>query len=204
MPRRASLLLLAAALLTVVIIFLAVECPDRRPITRRLSRRNLGPALEEAVFPSRRGRLVRPSLQGRQRASGTSRSSCPWNSYAALEPALEEAIRAASGARGPKRSRNAATARSASFGTCGAGRKTLRPGPSFSSSAPKSRPRGRRRGRIPRPGPMAAIIIDDVGYNLDIVRALGALGRPLTLAVLPACPHTRGFRPGRPAPRDWR
>jgi len=43
----------------------------------------------------------------------------------------------------------------------------------------------------PYAGPMAAIIIDDIGYNLEIVRALGALGRPLTLAVLPSCPHTR-------------
>ena len=38
---------------------------------------------------------------------------------------------------------------------------------------------------------MAAIIIDDVGYNMDLVRALGALNRPLTLAILPTCPHTR-------------
>ena len=42
----------------------------------------------------------------------------------------------------------------------------------------------------PAAGPIAAIIIDDVGYNMEIVRALSALGKPLTVAVLPSCPHT--------------
>jgi len=41
----------------------------------------------------------------------------------------------------------------------------------------------------PRPGrPRAAIIIDDAGYNLDLVRELAGLGRPLTIAVLPDAP----------------
>ncbi len=39
--------------------------------------------------------------------------------------------------------------------------------------------------------PLAAIIIDDIGYSPEIVRDLAALGRPLTLAVLPDCPHSR-------------
>ncbi len=45
--------------------------------------------------------------------------------------------------------------------------------------------------RRPRPDPMAAIIIDDAGFNLDLVRRLAGLGRPLTLAVLPSGPVTR-------------
>jgi hypothetical protein len=37
----------------------------------------------------------------------------------------------------------------------------------------------------------AAIIMDDLGYSLDIVRSLIALDRPLTAAVLPYAPYTR-------------
>jgi polysaccharide deacetylase 2 family uncharacterized protein YibQ len=39
--------------------------------------------------------------------------------------------------------------------------------------------------------PVAAIIIDDIGYNLDMVRALVSIGRPLTLAILPDTPQAR-------------
>jgi hypothetical protein len=39
--------------------------------------------------------------------------------------------------------------------------------------------------------PLAAIIIDDIGYNLDLIRTLGGFGRPLTVAVLPFAPLTR-------------
>ena len=38
---------------------------------------------------------------------------------------------------------------------------------------------------------LAAVIVDDFGYNLDVARALCALGRPVTAAILPYAPQTR-------------
>jgi hypothetical protein len=51
--------------------------------------------------------------------------------------------------------------------------------------APKPQPRGGKPGEA-----LAAIIIDDLGYNLDAVEKLGALGRPVTVSVLPFAPLT--------------
>jgi polysaccharide deacetylase 2 family uncharacterized protein YibQ len=57
------------------------------------------------------------------------------------------------------------------------------------SPEPSARPAAVPRppvGKIPEtPGPMAAIIIDDIGYNLEAVETAHHIGRPLTLAVLP-------------------
>jgi len=39
-------------------------------------------------------------------------------------------------------------------------------------------------------GPIAAIIIDDLGYSVEAVDALGALKRPVTAAILPFTPKT--------------
>ena len=41
------------------------------------------------------------------------------------------------------------------------------------------------------PSALAAVIVDDFGYNLDVARALCALGRPVTAAILPYAPQTR-------------
>lgn len=38
--------------------------------------------------------------------------------------------------------------------------------------------------------PKVAIIIDDLGYDLDVARAFMSLGIPLTLSILPMAPHT--------------
>jgi hypothetical protein len=46
---------------------------------------------------------------------------------------------------------------------------------------------------IPPPAskPLVSIIIDDAGYNLDLVRDLAGIGLPLTIAVLPDAPLAR-------------
>jgi len=41
---------------------------------------------------------------------------------------------------------------------------------------------------VEAPGPKAAIIIDDIGYNLEAVETAYGLGKPLTLAILPDAP----------------
>jgi hypothetical protein len=56
------------------------------------------------------------------------------------------------------------------------------PEPAARSSAPLTPPS--KKINEP-PGPKAAIIIDDIGYNLEAVETAYGLGRPLTLAILP-------------------
>lgn len=42
----------------------------------------------------------------------------------------------------------------------------------------------------PIPPPMLAIIIDDGGYNLENIKRILALGKPITYAILPEAPYT--------------
>jgi polysaccharide deacetylase 2 family uncharacterized protein YibQ len=51
------------------------------------------------------------------------------------------------------------------------------------SAAPSARPTGQEN--------MAAIIIDDLGYNPEAARGLCAMGQPLTVSILPLAPSTR-------------
>ncbi|MGD0783041.1 MAG: divergent polysaccharide deacetylase family protein [Candidatus Aminicenantales bacterium] len=193
MPGRAYLLLLAAALLTVFVVFVAVECPSR-PDHPSIPAKDLGRIIEESV--SRPG-------SGASSVHLFKAGGSEWHiqvvlsleKYAALEARLEETIRAvpARVARKEQERRDGwirflwdvlggsddAPTRAILLFVC----------PENRPKAP-STPAGIE-GASPSGGPVAAIIIDDVGYSMDIVRALGALGRPLTLAVLPGCPHTR-------------
>ena len=57
------------------------------------------------------------------------------------------------------------------------------------------RPLQRRLSKIsetkPSKPPRLAIIIDDGGYNLDHLKEILRIGRPMTFAILPNTPHTR-------------
>lgn len=44
-----------------------------------------------------------------------------------------------------------------------------------------------------RESPQLALIIDDGGYNVEVVREILAFGRPITFAILPHSPHARGI-----------
>jgi uncharacterized protein len=67
------------------------------------------------------------------------------------------------------------------------------PGQGPSSKAPgPAAPRGAKpRGGQAAGAPKAAIIMDDMGNSLESIRALCALGRPITAAVLPFAAETR-------------
>ena len=173
MPGRAYLLLLAAALLTVFVVFVAVECP-RRPDHPSIPANDLGRILEESV--SRPG-------SGASSVHLFKAGESEWHiqvvlsleKYAALEDRLEETIRAvpARVARKEQERRDGwirflwdvlggsddAPTRAILLFVCPEGPPAVQAGPA------------------PSGGPVAAIIIDDVGYSMDIVRALGALGR---------------------------
>ncbi len=46
-------------------------------------------------------------------------------------------------------------------------------------------------GSKPAAAPRLALIIDDGGYNLDSLREMTRLGKPMTFAILPNAPHSR-------------
>jgi polysaccharide deacetylase 2 family uncharacterized protein YibQ len=187
MPRPASLLLIAVAFLTVVIVFLAVECPGRldRPAAPA---KELGPALEDGI--SRSGAAV-SSIHLFTAGPGEWHIQVvlPLKKYTALESGLEETIRAVP-ARLVKKEQERRDGSIRFLWDVQGGTEDLPTRAILLFVCPESRPAAPER---PSPSvfPMAAIIIDDIGYNMDLVRALGAMNRPLTLAVLPACPHTR-------------
>ncbi len=64
------------------------------------------------------------------------------------------------------------------------GRPLEVPGPP-ASPARTEKPRAPAPARPEPPGPMAAIIIDDIGYSLEAVENAYAVGCPLTVAILP-------------------
>lgn len=58
--------------------------------------------------------------------------------------------------------------------------------------APASGPLNKTEPALPgRAQALAAVIVDDFGNNLEVARALCALGRPVTAAILPYAPKTR-------------
>jgi uncharacterized protein len=187
MPRRATLLLLAAALLTIVIVFLAVECPGR-PDRPSVPVKELGPALEEAL--SRSG-------AGASSIHLFTAGPSEWHiqivltleKYTALEPVLEETVRAIP-ARLVKKEQERRDGSIRFLWDVLGGSDDLPTRAILLFVCAEKRPAAPE-PTAPPAGPMAAVIIDDVGYNMDFVRALGAMNRPLTLAVLPSCPHTR-------------
>jgi len=188
MPHRASLLLFAAALLIVVVGFLTVECPSRPDYPAGGSARDLGPVLKDAVSrPAFGASSVHLFKAGE--SEWHIQVILPLEKYAALEAGLEETIRAIP-ARLAKKEEERGDG-SIRFlwdvlgGTDEAPARTI-----LLFVCPES-PAAVHERPAPTGGPVAAIIIDDVGYNVDIVRALAALNRPLTLAVLPGCPYTR-------------
>ncbi len=188
MPRRAYLHLLAAALLTVVLVFLAVECPSHPDRPAGGSAKALGPVLKDAVSQPRSGASSVHLFKAGE-SEWHIQVILPMEKYAALEAGLEETIRAIP-ARVAKKEQERRDG-SIRFlwdvlgGTDAAPSRAI-----LLFVCPESPPTTRERPASSG-GPVAAIIIDDVGYNVDIVRSLGALDRPLTLAVLPGCPHTR-------------
>jgi polysaccharide deacetylase 2 family uncharacterized protein YibQ len=194
MPRRALLLLIAAVLLTIVVVFLAVECPGR-PEPPASASPGLGAVLEKAVSRPAAG-AASVHLFTASPDEWHIQVVLPLARYIALEHRLEEVVRSASArvTRKEQERREGAVrflweilggtdehpVRAVLLFVCPEARPAS---PAPSPSGPAAVPAAE--------GPLAAIIIDDVGYNLDIVRALAALGRPLTLAVLPDCPHSR-------------
>jgi uncharacterized protein len=188
MSRRGSLFFLAAALLIAGIVFFLVECPPRRPVPPSVPERELGPRLREFLSgPATGGASIHFfQVGGRE---WHLRIDLSGERYAALEPRLEEAIRAV-----PARLfRKEQEQRDGSDRFLWDVRQGPENNPSkaillFVCPDRKAPPKPREDAAA---GPIAAIIIDDIGYNMDVVRALGALGRPLTLAILPSCPHTR-------------
>lgn len=186
MRRSAAPFLFPILILPALILLFILECPQRTRPPR--------PAQEElglALF----GLLAEPgagvaAVHPFQEMSGGwhIRADLSLERYAALEAILEPAIKARSARiekkeqerrdgsirflwdiRGPE---GGASARVKLLFLCPL------PGPPENQKAER---------RVP----LAAIIIDDVGYNLDLVRKLGGFGRPLTVAVLPFAPLTR-------------
>jgi polysaccharide deacetylase 2 family uncharacterized protein YibQ len=187
MPRRASLFLLMAALSAVVIVFLTVECP-RRPEQPAIKAKDLGSTLEEALSrPGTEASSVHLFKAGE--SEWHIQAILSLERYAALEAGLEKIIRAVPARIERKgQERRAGSIRflwDVRGGTAAAPAKAI-----LLFVCPE-KPAVVHERPAPSGGPVAAIIIDDVGYNMDIVQALGALGRPLTLAILPSCPHTR-------------
>ena len=187
MPRRATLLLLAAALLTIVIAILAVNCPGR-PDRPGAPAKDLGPALEEAVSRSGAG-ATSVHLFTAGPSEWHIQVVLELEKYAALESSLEETIRALP-ARLVKKEQERHDGSIRFLWDVLGGTSELPTRAILLFVCADKRPAGPERPVISG-APSAAIIIDDIGYNLDLVRALGAMNRPLTLAVLPSCPHTR-------------
>lgn len=188
MPRRVSLLILAAAILLGGVIFLLVEFPHRRADHPAPQPPELGPALQAVLSRPEAGAASIHLFKTAAREWHI-QAILPLERYAALERTVDEAVRAASAhvVRKEREQRDGTT-------------RFLweaRGGPENAPSkavllfiCPKSEAKTAGAGTKPEAGPIAAIIIDDVGYNMEIVRALSALGKPLTVAVLPSCPHT--------------
>jgi polysaccharide deacetylase 2 family uncharacterized protein YibQ len=64
-----------------------------------------------------------------------------------------------------------------------------KPKPAEPSTAPSTVPEA---GPETASGPVyAAVIIDDLGYNLDAIRVLCEMGRPVTAAILPFASHSK-------------
>jgi hypothetical protein len=58
------------------------------------------------------------------------------------------------------------------------------------ADSPEKRGEVPERPAPPAPGPQAAIIIDDVGYSLEAVESILAIGRPITVSILPDAART--------------
>jgi len=61
----------------------------------------------------------------------------------------------------------------------------------FSTAPPPCEPEHASREELERSGPVAAIIIDDMGYDFRIDSAFLEIEAPLSFAFLPSAPHTR-------------
>jgi hypothetical protein len=187
MPRRASLLILSAALLTVLIVFLSIACP-RRPEHPSIPAKELGRTLEDVLSaPGTRASSVHLFKAGER--EWHIQIVLPLERYAPLAASLEKTIVAAP-ARIVQREQERRDGSMRFLWDVRGGPENAPAKAVLLFVCPENPIAVREPGK-PAAGPMAAIIIDDIGYNLEIVRALGALGRPLTLAVLPSCPHTR-------------
>lgn len=183
MLRRLLPFAFAALILTVILVFLFVNRPPRPAavpgpaeaaglgsrLRDFLSRQEAGTAAVHAFRDARDGWHIQVRLSSAR--------------YEALTPRLERFVREAPGARVLKK-----TSETKAGSLCvlwdiegpSAGPDNraalLFVTPLPGAAAPPSETSGR---------PMAAVIIDDAGFNLEIIKTLGALDVPVTVAVLP-------------------
>lgn len=181
--RRPAIPVVAAGILLGLILLVFLHQPRQRPDPS-----GLGPPLVAWLSESGRGtNAVHPFRD----AVGTwhIRVDLPAGRYAALAPGLEAEIAKRGGriASREEESRDGSRRHLWDVRRTGRGREA---GPERSALilfvCPEATfPAGPSAGEH---ACLAAIIIDDAGYNLDLIRDLAALGRPLTIAILPDSP----------------
>lgn len=177
--RRSALPVVAAGILLGLVLFFLLQRPRHRPDPP-----GLGLILVAWLSESGRGtNAVHPFRD----AGGTwhVRVDLPAGRYAALAPELEAEIAKRGGriASREEESRDGTRRHLWDIRGTGRGREA---GPETSALILFVCPEA----TIPAGGSgfSAAVIIDDAGYNLDLIRDLAALGRPLTIAILPDAP----------------